>query len=242
MRRGWAAASLAAAIACGGASQSKVRQVGGMLDVQPATVNFGDVALGKDQTIAVTLLNTGIAPMTVTELTTLDDPAFLVTGLPATIQGGRSAQVMVRYRPPELGTNQRTLQLTSDSPDALRSDVGLVGHAVRGLVQISGDTFDFGNVVVNETATQVLSLNNNDGHALTSVSIATPQGPDAAAFRVERQGEVDLQPDQQLGVPIDFTPGHLGDFSARVMIAPCPTCAAQPLTLTGRGEIGRAHV
>lgn len=206
-----------------------------MLDVQPAAVNFGDVALGKDQTIAVKLLNTGIAPMTVTWLAALDDPAFLVTGLPLTVQAGRSAQLTVRYRPPALGTHQRALQLSSDSPEAPRSDVELLGHAVRGLVAISGDTFDFGNVVVNETAEQVLSLNNNDGHALTSVGIAAPEGAGAGAFQVARQGQVDLQPDQLLGVNIRFTPDRLGDFAGRVMVTPCPTCSPRPVNLIGHG-------
>ena len=235
MRLWWAAASVAAAVACGGASQSKVRQVGGMLDIQPPTVNFGDVTLGKDQTLPVKLLNTGIAPITVTELTHFDDPAFLVTGLPVTIGSGRAAEVQVRYRPPSLGANQRILQLASDSPEAPRNEVALRGRAVRGLVQVSADLFDFGNVVVNEKAQQMLSFDNNDGHALTSIVIAQPDGADPGAFRLDRQGDLELQPDQQLAVAIAFTPDRAGDFTARLMVTQCPTCSPRPLTLTGRG-------
>jgi len=155
-----------------------------MLDIRPATVDFGDVALGKDATIAVRLQNDGIVPMAVAQLSQFDDTAFEVQGLPVTLGPGGTATVSVRYRPPDLGTYRRSLQLTTDSPDIPRADVAIRGHAVRGLATLSGDTFDFGDVVVNEVAAQQLSLINNDGHALTEIRIELPVCGDSLAFTV----------------------------------------------------------
>jgi hypothetical protein len=234
MGRGWAAACvLALAAACGGASQSKVRALGGILTVAPATLNFGDVALGKEQTHPIVLRNDGLVPMTVGQLAQFADPAFEVKGLPVTLGPGATANVSVRYRPPQLGPHQRLLQIVTDSPASDGADVGLVGNAVRGLATLSGDSFDFGDVVVGLTATQDLLLTNNDGRAETSVAIAPPQ--DTTAFSVAPPGEQSLAAEQSMVVRIQFRPDRLASYSSSLLVTPCPTCSPRRITLTGRG-------
>src|SRR5919201_2533432 len=93
--------------ACGGASQSNVRPLGGILSAAPATLDFGDVALGMDQTRRIVLRNTGLVSLTLAHLDQFQDPAFDVSGLPATLGPGASLDVNVRYRPPALGTHER---------------------------------------------------------------------------------------------------------------------------------------
>src|SRR6266446_4445635 len=219
--------------ACGGASQSKVRALGGVLSVSPATLDFGDVALGKEQTRPIVLRNAGLVAMTVTSLVEFADPAFEVKGLPANLGPGGSVNVSVRYRPPQLGTQQRMLQLVTDSLESNGADVGLRGHAVRGLATLSGDAFDFGDVVVNTTATQDLLLTNNDGGAETSVAIASPQG--TTAFTVAPPGEQAIAAQQSMVVRIQFRPDQLAAYSATALITPCPTCSPRQITLSGRG-------
>jgi hypothetical protein len=219
--------------ACGGASQSKVRALGGILTVAPETLDFGDVALGKEQTHRVALRNTGLVSMTVGQLAQFADPAFEVQGLPATLGPGGSADLTVRYRPPQLGSHERMLQIVTDSPASDGANVDLRGHAVRGLATLSGDAFDFGPVVVNETATQDLLMTNNDGHAETSVSIAPPT--DSGAFVVTPPGEQALAADQSMVVRIQFRPDRLGSFNSAVQVTPCPTCSPKQITLTGTG-------
>ena len=219
--------------ACGGASQSKVRALGGILTVAPQTLDFGDVALGKEQTHRVVLSNSGLVSMTVGQLAQFADPAFEVKGLPATLGPGASADLTVRYRPPQLGTHERTLQIVTDSPESNDASIDLRGNAVRGLATLSGDAFDFGPVVVDETATQDLLMTNNDGKAETSVSIAPPS--DTTAFTVTPPGEQALAAEQSMVVRIQFRPDRLGAFNSAVQITPCPTCAPKQITLTGTG-------
>ncbi|HEX4385574.1 MAG TPA: choice-of-anchor D domain-containing protein, partial [Myxococcales bacterium] len=228
-------------LACG-ESRSKVRQLGGQLEVFPGNVDFGDVALGRDATMQVAVQNLGIVSMTVTELSQLNDPAFLVTGLPVSLEAGESAQLSVRYRPPALGMNDRSLQMTTDSPVSNLATLPLHGHAVQGLATLSGDVFDFGVVVVNETKTQNLQLVNNDGHAVTTVNIDAPAGDGAAAFKVARQGTLMLSAEQSTQVMIQFKPTQVGEFLATVALTPCPTCSPRPVTLKGRGAIGLLDV
>ena len=234
---GLAAATILSA--CGpGASRSRVHAVGGNLSIEPATLDFGDVALGKELRTAVTLHNDGIAALSVDELPAgFADGAFEIKGLPASIGPGGQARVEVCYRPARTGSNARKLTLITDAPGAPTTPVDLRGHAVLGLAQLSGDTLDFGEVVVNETANQTVSLNNNDGKASTQVSIAPPAGNDPEAFRVSRQGSLPLGPEEAMQVRIDFSPTRLGAFTGQVSITPCPTCSARAVRLTGTGVI-----
>ena len=220
-------------LACSCASRSDVHALGGILTVSPPTVDFGDVALGKEQTQRITLRNTGLVPMTVGQIAQLADPAFEVTGLPANLDPGGASQVTVRYRPPQLGASRRTLQMTTDSPESDGANVDLRGNAVRGLATLSGDSFDFGPVVVDETAAQDLLLTNDDGHAETSVSIAPPQAP--SAFTVTPPGEQSLGAEQSMVVRIQFRPGAVAAYQSAVMVTPCPTCSPRQISLTGSG-------
>jgi Abnormal spindle-like microcephaly-assoc'd, ASPM-SPD-2-Hydin len=233
MGRVRAAACLWVVAACGGASQSNVRALGGILTASPAVLDFGDVALGKEQTHPVVLRNTGLVSMTVAHLDQFADPAFQVQGLPATLGPGGAVEVSVRYRPPQLGSHERMLRIVTDSPASEGADVDLRGNAVRGLVVLSGDSFDFGPVVVNEIATQDLLLTNNEGRAETSVAIAPPQN--TTAFSVAPPGEQPIAAAKSLVVRIQFRPDQLTDYSSSVMVTPCPTCAPRAIALTGKG-------
>src|SRR6267142_6655790 len=125
MGRFRAAACVILITACGGASQSKVHGLGGTLSVSPATLDFGDVALGKQLTHELVLRNTGLVPMTVNNLPQFANPSFEVTGLPATLGPGSSANATVRYRPPGLGPHERMLQ-SEEHTSELQSHVNLV--------------------------------------------------------------------------------------------------------------------
>ena len=216
------------AMACGQQSRSNVRQVGGNLYAEPSAVDFGDVALGKEQSTSVLLRNDGILKMTVDSLPGLPgESAFVVTGLPVELAPGQVARVEVKYQPGDTGSHARKVELVTDAPGAPQSNLELRGHAVRGLARLSGDVIDFGDVVLNEGAIQMLSLNNNDGHAATSVVIAHPEGANAASFAVGRVGTLPLGPEESLSVRLDFSPDHLGEYTALLQVTPCPTCAAR---------------
>ncbi len=233
MGRVRAAACVLVLAACGGASQSNLRPLGGILSASPATLDFGDVALGREQTRAVVLRNDGLVSMTVSYLAQFSDPAFEVTGLPATLGPGGTIDVKVRYRPPGLGASQRMLQIVTDSPESAGADVGLRGNAVRGRATLSADAFDFGDVVVGQTVTEDLLVTNRDGHAETAIQIGSPQ--DSNAFTVVPPGEQPIAADGSMVVRIQFRPDRQASFSSGLLVTPCPTCSPQQIALSGRG-------
>ncbi len=235
-RMAWAGALVLAAGCSDSFGGSRVRAVTGELVVDPAVVDFGDVAVGKEQRTTVLLRNDGLIPMAVDSLPASSiDPAFEIKGLPCTVGAGETARVEVRYHPAVIGSHARSLALATDMQASLPLD--LRGHAVLGLAQLSAEVIDFGEVVLNELGTQILNLSNNDGHAQTEVTVGTPQGADAATFHLARKGALPLGPEESLKIRIDFLPPHPGPFAATVDVTPCPTCNVHQISLTGSGVV-----
>src|ERR1700719_3570307 len=69
------------------------------LTATPATLSFGDVALGSDGTQTSTLKNTGNSDVTVTGVTA-SSPAFMVSGVPGgtTLSSGQSTVLTVTFK------------------------------------------------------------------------------------------------------------------------------------------------
>jgi hypothetical protein len=232
----WAAiAAVAAAWGCGDGQRKELRQLSDAVTVEPGSLDFGDVALGREQATELTLRNDGIVATTVDMVPGSPSvPDFPVSGLPAKLRPGESIRIQAVFRPAALGVRNRTLDLTTPFAGA-NPTVGLRGNAVRGLATISDASIDFGNVVMGEKATSTLTLTNNDGKAQTDVTIAGTTGADAASFHYTPEGKIDLGADQSLTVQIDFLPSRLGPFGGALVVIPCPTCQPRDIELTGIG-------
>ncbi|MFL5367772.1 MAG: choice-of-anchor D domain-containing protein [Myxococcales bacterium] len=229
------AAAAVAAAACGDGQHKELRQLSDAVTVEPGALDFGDVALGREQATEFLLRNDGIVATTVDMVPgSAAVPDFQVAGLPAKLRPGESVKLKAVFKPAALGVRNRTLDLTTPF-SGTDSRVGLRGNAVRGLATISDTVIDFGNVVMNESATATLSLTNNDGKAQTDVTIEGTTGADAASFHYSPDGKIDLAADQSLTVQIDFLPTRLGPFDAALVIVPCPTCQPRPIELKGSG-------
>src|SRR4051812_19409950 len=232
----WAAiAALAVSWACGDGQHKELRQLSDAVTVEPGSLDFGDVALGREQSTELTLRNDGIVATTVDMVPgTASVPDFEVSGLPAKLRPGQAIQIKAVFKPAALGVRNRHLDLTTPFAGA-NPTVAMRGNAVRGLATISDASIDFGNVVMGEKASATLSLTNNDGKARTDVTIDGTTGTDAASFHYTPEGKIDLGADESLTVDIDFLPSRLGAFDAALVVVPCPTCQPRQIQLTGIG-------
>lgn len=96
----------------------------GDLHVDPVSWDFGTVDVGDSDTVVLTVSNTGVGPITVSDwaydandadLRVLD--AGALTTLPATLAAGASTEVLVEYAPSADGGDEGGLTVTSDDPD-----------------------------------------------------------------------------------------------------------------------------
>ncbi|RMG51485.1 MAG: choice-of-anchor D domain-containing protein, partial [Acidobacteria bacterium] len=85
-------------------------------DVNPRTIDFGDVCVGDTADRTFTVSNTGNRPFTITGITS-DNPAFSIVGpaLPVTVPAGGSVDVTVRLTCTTPGPQSGTISFVTDS-------------------------------------------------------------------------------------------------------------------------------
>jgi hypothetical protein len=102
----------------------------GVLDADPTSLDFGEVEVGSNETLTISLTNSGGEAVEVTDVVVADSEVFSVTGtLPETIEPGASANVQVQFAPDAEGpftANLTVLHSGSGSP----LDVPLSGEGV----------------------------------------------------------------------------------------------------------------
>jgi hypothetical protein len=86
------------------------------LTANPASISFGDVALGGDSTQNSALTNTGSGDVTVSGVTA-SGPAFMVSGVPGgtTLSSGQSAVLTVTFKPTSSGNATGTITISSNA-------------------------------------------------------------------------------------------------------------------------------
>lgn len=90
----------------------------GLLQVTPATLSFGSVALGSTKTLTTTLGASG-APVVVTAAT-FNSPEFVLAGLnfPAIIPAGQSLPINIRFTPQAAGAASARVAFAGDAVNA----------------------------------------------------------------------------------------------------------------------------
>jgi hypothetical protein len=96
----------------------------GEIEVEPASYDFGTLAVGTSSSVVVTVSNVGDGPLTVTDWTyeatdadmVLTDAGALTT-IPATLAPGDSTEVLVTYAPSDGTGDEGSLGIVSDDAD-----------------------------------------------------------------------------------------------------------------------------
>ncbi len=92
------------------------------IQLSTASVDFGGILIGQNDTAVITVTNTGNANLNLTSLGTLSAP-FAVTGgscnpLPMTITPGSDCIIEVTYSPTASGNDTAQLSINSNAPDS----------------------------------------------------------------------------------------------------------------------------
>ena len=129
----WLGAVVVLACSCGPAAKPAVPE----LEVQPASLDFGDVAPGGSVERTVTLLNRGTALLTFSGLsvTGTDASAFSISGLtPPSLAEGVSGQVKLVFRPTRVGAHTAQFIVKSDASNGAEMIVPLAGTSGQPVV------------------------------------------------------------------------------------------------------------
>jgi Abnormal spindle-like microcephaly-assoc'd, ASPM-SPD-2-Hydin/Cep192 domain 4/HYDIN/CFA65/VesB-like, Ig-like domain len=148
----------------------------GALNANPSSVNFGNLLVGANASIGVTLSNPGTAAVSITG-SSITGASFSMSALsPQTLNPGQTASFNVTFTPTASGAASGTVSITSNAPGSpLKIALSGTGVATQALLTINPTPVAFGNVNVNGSANQTVTLT-NPGNATLNITAASITG------------------------------------------------------------------
>ena len=178
------------------------------LTSSPASLRYGEVVIGQNQTLLLALTNTGKTSVIVSSVL-VSNKAFKVPNftLPQILTAGETLEVNVTFAPSVLGTASGQLTFVSNASDHnLVVDVGGAGVTSESVVG-SPASLVFDNVSVGGSSTLPVVLTNTRTYAVT----LTAEQTTGSAFSVSgAQFPLTLQGGKKVSLNVTFKPAIQG--------------------------------
>lgn len=200
------------------------------IDEAPLTTDkvvFPETAIGKSRTRAVTVRNTGNAPLVVSSFSInalFTSAAFTATDeivdIPLTLAPGESHTVTVRYAPTRVGLQSGTLALVTNDPQLSAGVrfVNLSGSGYQpGVAVADPDRLDFGAVDIDTSAALSLTVRNSGPRAFTITGVTTPDGSQLSVDGLTTP--VNVNPSTGRGFTVRWSPTRDADLTGDLIVA-----------------------
>jgi hypothetical protein len=204
---------------CAGLVSSGAKQAAtqGAFQLSPTAVNFGNVAVGKQASQAVSVSNTGNTALNITQVT-LSNSQFSVAGMttPMALAVGQSGSFSVTVKPASAGTVSGTLTAQGDSGSA-PVIVNLSATAVNSQPQLSVGfaAINFATISLGLKSTYNLVLN-NIGSADLNISLITVNGTEFSISGVSTPKTISAG--QSAQAVVTFSPTVAGSATGSISI------------------------
>ncbi len=222
---------------CAGLVSGNGKQSGAQsaFQLRPASVNFGQVAVGKQATQVVSMSNTGNTILNITQVK-LSNAQFSVLGVPTpmALAVGQTGTFIVAVNPTSAGTLTGTLTAQGDGGSSPVS-VSLSAMAVSSQPQLSLSpaNINFGSVSTGLRATSNLVLTNSGATNLT-ISLLTLIGADFTINGITTPTTIPAG--QSTEVVVTFSPTAAGSATGSLTITSNdPTNPTLTVPLNGSG-------
>lgn len=219
-----------AQFAISGTGQTEAAQ----LAVSPPVISFEATSIGGQRSETATFRNDGGAPLTI-EKVELPAAPFSAEGVPkagATIAAGGSLTVTVAFKPTSAGTFESAIGLETTGGNG---QIGLSGSAgAPGTLAISGETLEYGSVLLGATSTKSFTIENTGGTAVPITKSKPPLGGAFAATTALPEGTT-IQAGESVVEQVRFAPTELGPASGEWLINGEDTSGLHKVLFTGLG-------
>ncbi len=206
----------------------------GALTLSTTSFNFNTVVIGKTATQTLHVSNTGTAALTIESLI-LKSQQFQITGpsVPRTILPAQKVDYTISFVPTTSGKLSASLQITTNV-STTSAAVSLAGVAEKAFAaaQISPASINFGNLKLQTTGTQNVTLKNTGDISMT-VSGITVAGA-GFGFSSLSPG-FSLSPSQAVTFQIWFKPQTAGAASGTVTILSANIASPEEIPVSGNG-------
>ncbi len=202
---------------CSGLVNGTKSVIQAAFQLNPTSVNFGKVTIGKQSTQTVSISNTGNTSISITQAT-FSNPQFSLSGvtLPMSMATGQTGSLTVAVTPTATGsiTGTMTVQGSDGSSPA---SVNLTANAAPSGPQISlsSSSVQFGTVAVNSTVNSNVTVANN-GSADLTISLISVTGADFGESGLSTPKTISAGQSATMG--LSFKPTAAGAASGSVTI------------------------
>jgi hypothetical protein len=211
------------------------------LEATPPLVTFEGTTVGAQRSESVTFRNVGGTALTINEVR-LPKAPFHTEGAPvkgSTIASGASITITVTFEPTEVGAFSDEIGLETTGGNRA---VGLSGSAgLPGVLQISSEATDYGQVPVGTGATKAFTVANTGG---TTILITKSKPPSGGAFTATTslpEGTT-IKPGESLTEEVRFAPTAPGVASGVWEINGEGSTKVHEVRFTGAGTITQPPV
>jgi|GEM_PF-2522913 len=212
------------------------------VELEPAELDFEDAPLNNTKFLPLKIWNRGSFVLSVSNLSTA--APFIAPTLTATIGIGYFEEVMIGFRPTELGQIAGELQFETSDPDAPTVTVALRGNGIEAAIVVEPSMADFGDVVwksrnpTPKTIEITISNPGTDSFDLTEASLVdNGQG----MFTLDEKMAVrTYAPGDSESVSVSFAPTSRGMHSGTLELkntTPSAPSIMVPLQGNGVGPI-----
>ncbi|MFC1526478.1 beta strand repeat-containing protein [Candidatus Latescibacterota bacterium] len=198
------------------------------IGLSPTSLSYGSVAVGSPSVRALTITNTGAAPLDVTNITS-DDGQFLPDATTFTVGAGANRVVNVTFTPAGDGPQSGALSIVHNATGS-PATVPMSGTGTSAAISVAPATLAFGSVVVGESTPRNLTITNPGTAALTVNGITSDDGqfsPGSTSFSVPAGGN--------RIVAITFAPSAPGAQAGTLSIAHNATGSPTAVPMGGTG-------
>lgn len=199
------------------------------LGASPASVSFGQVAVGASSTRSVVVTNLGSYRVKISAFQATGS-GFSVTGpaLPITLNGGQSITLHATFAPQSAGTTGGNVFVSGPDLNVPLSGMGTI--TTTGQLSVAPAPVNFGNVTVGTTGTQAITLSASGA----GVTVSSDASSDSQFVLGGASFPFTIPAGQSVDYNVSFTPKASGTVSGSLTFS---SNAASPTTasLIGTG-------
>lgn len=228
--------ALGTLLGCQGVStgnSSSQQSSGAQITVTPASISFGKVQVGNNQTLPIAMTNSGGSSVTVTQVT-VTGSEFSINGLnfPLTLSAGQNRPFSVVFTPKSSGSASGNLAIVNTA-STLPVTVSLSGNGFTpGTLAANPSSLDFGSVQVGSNQPLTETLVNTGGSSITvTQASATGTGFSVSGLTLP----LTLPAGQNQPFTVTFAPQSAGISDGNLAIVSSGSNSTVNVPLTGNG-------
>lgn len=219
---------------CAGSANGTANQTStASFQLSPASLNFGQVVIGKQTTQAVAISNTGKVPVKINQITLSNEHFSAAPITPMQLAVGRTESFNVTVNPTTSGNLTGTLTVQADGTPAAVISLSATALSSQAQMSVSPGNINFGTVSTGSKGISNLLITNSGASDLT-VSMLAITGADFTLSGMTTPKTI--APGQSVPMALTFSPTAAGGVTGSLNITSNdPTNPTITIPMSGTG-------